>query len=222
MNNKDILLLQEAERKRIAEELHDTTVQDMVHLSQQLEFILLYMDKDVTQAKLEAMVARKQMKQIIDEMRDAIYDLRPVIFDDIGWDAAWLHLKDKLSKNNPEINISFDIDRVDTSDGLTAISIYRIVCEGCQNIVKHAKADKIKIIVKNRNDLIEVQICDNGIGMVQDREDTNHHFGLQFMNERVEALSGSMKIISDMSGTIIKIKIPIERKVNYDDTCYDS
>lgn len=46
MNKKDILLLQESERKRIAEELHDTTVQDMVYLSQQLELVMLYMEKD--------------------------------------------------------------------------------------------------------------------------------------------------------------------------------
>ena len=47
MDKKEILLLQEAERKRIAEELHDTTVQDMVCLSQQLELISLYIDQDL-------------------------------------------------------------------------------------------------------------------------------------------------------------------------------
>ena len=58
MKKKEILLLQEAERKRIAEELHDTTVQDMICLSQQLELIFIYMDRDVIQAKLETAVAR--------------------------------------------------------------------------------------------------------------------------------------------------------------------
>ena len=48
MNKKDILLLQETERKRIAEALHDTTVQDMVHLSQQLELVLLYLEQDTS------------------------------------------------------------------------------------------------------------------------------------------------------------------------------
>ena len=62
MRGKDILRLQETERKRIAEELHDTTVQDMVHLSQQLELVLHYMDSDVAQAKLEAVMAKKQIK----------------------------------------------------------------------------------------------------------------------------------------------------------------
>ena len=65
MNKKDILLLQETERKRIAEALHDTTVQDMVYLSQQLELVLLYLEQDVIQARLEVITARHQIKNII-------------------------------------------------------------------------------------------------------------------------------------------------------------
>ena len=72
MNKKDILLLQESERKRIAEELHDTTVQDMVYLSQQLELVMLYMEKDLTLAKLETITARKQIKHIIGGDRKSV------------------------------------------------------------------------------------------------------------------------------------------------------
>ena len=96
MKKKEILLLQEAERKRIAEELHDTTVQDMICLSQQLELIFIYMDRDVIQAKLETAVARKRIKRVISEMRETIYDLRPMMIDDIGWQASFERLKDKL------------------------------------------------------------------------------------------------------------------------------
>ena len=149
MNKKDILLLQESERKRIAEDLHDTTVQEMVCLSQQLELVLLYMEQDLTLAKLETITARQQIKHIIGDMRDTIYNLRPMILDDFGWMAAWERLKKKLLEEHPELVISFDIDLIDLSDELTAISIYRIICEGCQNIVKHSNADHIEISVKN-------------------------------------------------------------------------
>lgn len=60
MRGKDILRLQEMERKRIAEDLHDTAVQDMVYLSQQLELVLYYMDNDMAQAKLEAVMAKSR------------------------------------------------------------------------------------------------------------------------------------------------------------------
>ncbi|MDE6365260.1 MAG: hypothetical protein K2L86_13540 [Lachnospiraceae bacterium] len=208
MNKKDILFLQEAERKRIAEELHDTTVQDMVYLSQQLELVMLYMEQDLTLAKLETITARKQIKHIIGGMRDTIYNLRPMIFDDIGWMAAWERLKKKLTEEHPKLEIVLDIDMIDTSDGLTAISIYRIVCEGCQNIVKHSKASHIQLSVKEIGNQINIIIYDNGIGMQEYDDCPSNHFGLQFIVERVKALSGKMKILSDRTGTKISIKIP--------------
>ncbi len=210
MNKKDILLLQESERKRIAEELHDTTVQDMVYLSQQLELVMLYMEKDLTLAKLETITARKQIKYIIGGMRDTIYNLRPMIFDDIGWTAAWERLKKKFAEDYPKLEIALDIDMIDTSDGLTAISIYRIVCEGCQNIIKHSKASHIQISVKETGNQIKILIKDDGIGMQEYDQCTSNHFGLQFIVERVKALSGKMKIASDHSGTKISIKIPMK------------
>lgn len=212
MDKREILLLQEAERKRIAGELHDTTVQEMICLSQQLELILLYMDQDLVQAKLEIASAREHAKHMICGMRDTIYDLRPLIMDDIGWNAAFERLQDRLSDKlscvDTNQEIYFDIDAVDTSDNVTAVSIYRIVCEGCQNIVKHSNADKIEVSVKNAENFINVLICDNGAGMDSQETVCTNHFGLQLMNERVEALCGQMKIDSDSAGTSIRIKIP--------------
>lgn len=211
MDKKEILLLQEAERKRIAEELHDTIVQDMIYLSQQLELISLYIDQDVTQAKLETAVTRKQVKRMIGEMRETIYNLRPMMMEDIGWEVSFERLKDKLLDNNSDLNVYFDIDPVDISDGITAVSIYRIVCEGCQNIVKHSNADMIEVSVKNTGDLIKICIRDNGIGMEEVRNVPKDHFGLLLMSERVDALSGRMDVTSDASGTLIAIRIPTGR-----------
>lgn len=205
LERKDILL-QEAERKRIAEELHDTTVQDMVHLSQQLELVLYYIDDDIVQARLEVMSARKHIKNIISSVRDTIYDLRPIVFDNIGWKAAFEHLQNKLLEANLDLNVFFDIDDIDISDGIIGISIYRIVCEGCKNILKHSMAKKIEVSVKKEKKNIMIHIYDDGIGF-EDRLQKNH-FGLQFMHERVQSLSGDMEVISDSKGTKINILIP--------------
>lgn len=217
MDKREMLLLQEAERKRIAGELHDTTVQDMICLSQRLELILLYMDEDLVQTKLEIAAAREHVKHMISGMRDTIYDLRPLIMDDIGWVAAFERLQDRLSGEllcgDARQYIHFDIDAVDTSDGVTAISIYRIVYEGCQNIIKHSKADQIDVSVKNVENYIKVSIRDNGVGMKNRENICTSHFGLQLMNERVDALCGKMKINSDSFGTAIEIKVPIWKKI---------
>lgn len=213
MDKKEILLLQEAERKRIAEELHDTTVQDMVCLSQQLELISLYIDQDLTQAKLETAVTRKQVKRMISEMRETIYNLRPMMMEDVGWKASFERLRDKLLDSNSDLDVHFDIDLVDISDGITAVSIYRIVCEGCHNIMKHSSADMIEVFVKNAGDLIKICIRDNGIGMKEVGNVPKNHFGMQLMSERVDALSGKMEVTSDASGTLIEIRIPTGRGI---------
>jgi two-component system sensor histidine kinase DegS len=211
MEKRDILLMQETERRRIAEELHDTTVQDMIHLSQELELALFYLDKDLTQSRLEIVSSRKQIKNIINGMRETIYDLRPMTFDDIGWDASFTRLKDKLCSSKPEMNVIFDVDNIDISDGVVAISIYRIVYEACRNIIKHSSADNVSISVKQEDNFVKINIDDDGIGFDSDY-DKNTHFGLEFMKERVALLSGEITITADdnnIKGTHIDVSIPL-------------
>lgn len=213
MDKKEIVRLQEAERKRIAEELHDTTIQDLVCLSQQLELIFMYMEQDLTRAKLETVAARQQVKGIIGEMREIIYSLRPMMIDNIGWYILFERLREKLLRSNPNLQIFFDIDMVDCSDGVTAVSIYRIVREACQNAIKHSDAVCIVVSVKNSEELIKISIRDDGAGIDTEKNYYQNHFGLKFMGERVDALSGTMCIVSNASGTRIEIELPAESGV---------
>lgn len=205
MYNKEILRMQETERKRIAEKLHDDTVQDIICLSQKLELAMLYMDKDLVQAKLELALAKKQIRVIMDGVRDTIYDLRPMIMDDIGYDAAFGRLRDMLSEKGYDVH--FDVDNVSMTDGVTALSVYRIVNEACRNIVKHSQAKKVFVFVKYNSDKINITIADDGVGF--NNKKSGKHFGLSFMKERVELLSGEMEIISNERGTSIHIMIPV-------------
>ena len=205
MFNKEILRMQETERKRIAEKLHDDTVQDIVCLSQKLELAMLYMDKDIVQAKLELALAKKQIRVIMDGVRDTIYDLRPMILDDIGYDAAFERLRDILIEKGYDVH--FDVDNVSMTDGVTALSVYRIVNEGCRNIIKHSQAKKVFVFVKHNGDRINITIADDGVGFSSKKG--GKHFGLSFMKERVELLSGEMEIISNERGTSIHIMIPV-------------
>ncbi len=205
MYKKEILRMQEAERKRIAEKLHDDTVQDIVCLSQKLELAMLYMDQDLVQAKLELALAKKQVRLIMDGVRDTIYDLRPMIFDDIGYDAAFERLHDRLNEEGYDVH--FDVDNVSMTDGVTALSVYRIVNEACQNIMKHSKAKKVFVFVKHNSDKINISIADDGVGF--NSRIVGNHFGLSIMKERVELLAGEMEIISNERGTSIHVMIPV-------------
>ena len=205
IDKREILLMQEAERKRIAENLHNTTVQDIVSLSQRLELASLYMDKDPVQSKLELLLAKKRIKTIIEDMRKTIYDLHPITFDDIGYEAAFDRLYHKLKKSVHDIY--FEIDNIPLDDGITAVSVYHIVSEACQNIIKHSYATTASVSVKCGSDKIDVSISDNGVGFCG--EQSENHFGISFMRERVDLLSGDIKMISNAKGTSIHVTIPI-------------
>ena len=75
---------------------------------------------------------------------------------------------------------------------------------------KHSNAKRIDVSVKKDGELIKIRIQDNGTGIEKEKEIPKDHFGLQFMGERVDALSGKMTITSNSSGTEIKITIPTE------------
>ncbi len=208
MNEKiELLVMQETERKRIADDLHDTTVQDLVHLSQQLELATMYLNQDVNQTRLELMSAKKYIKKIIEDMRGTIYDLRPMALDDIGWNAAIDRLKKDL-KEKSDINVIFNMCNIDNIDSIIKITIYRIICEACRNTYKHANAESIIVTMRKDSKYLTLDIVDDGIG-IGEYDDTNH-FGLSMIKEKVDLLSGKLVIITDERGTNINIIIPIE------------
>lgn len=203
---REILYFQESERRRIAEGLHDTTAQELVCLLQQMELANLYMDKDPVQARLEIMTAKKQIRSIIDGIRETIYDLRPVKFDDNGCSAAFRSLVERLSQENMDINVHFEMDDLDMVDETMAISVYRIICEACQNIIKHSHAENMWVRLRTYQDHIRLAIRDDGIGFQKGQE--INHFGMQFIKERVFLMSGRMDIETGCGGTAILIDIP--------------
>ena len=85
---KNIVKHQEIDRQRIANDLHDTSLQTLAHLTHQIELASLYIDKDTVRAKLELAEVNKELREVIDEIRATIFDLRPMTFDDIGLKEA--------------------------------------------------------------------------------------------------------------------------------------
>lgn len=207
MNEKlELIAMQEAERKRIAEDLHDTTVQDLVSLSQQLELATMYLNQDMNQTRLELISAKKNIKKIIDDMRGTIYDLRPMVYDDIGWESSIEKLGNDL-KNKSDVSVVFDICNVDDIDSMIKITIYRIIREACQNVCKHARANRMKVIIRKECSNLILNISDDGVGFGE--YDETNHFGLSMIKERVSLLSGKLSILTNEKGTTIDIVIPI-------------
>ena len=204
-----VIKIQEEDRKRIAGELHDTSLQNLTHLIHKIELSSMYIDTDPIQAKLELSVINKRLKEIIDEIRGTIFDLRPMSFDDLGIKVALERLIDTVNENG-KFEIDYEIEDVSCETNLILVSIYRIVNEALNNIVRHAKAKKIFFRFKNRDGKCIIEIEDDGKGFEENQIDENKHFGVSLIRERVELLNGIVTITSkENSGTKIYVEIPL-------------
>lgn len=216
-----IIDVREKERQRIARELHDSTVQNLTHLIHKIELSSMFIDQDKIRSKLELESCIKILKSSIEEIRETIFNLRPMSFDDLGFRQCIENLIANIKLNYPncdvELNI-FDLDRYDwkiknkKSINLFLVTVYRIIQEAISNIIKHSEADKIVLDVKCVDLNCVIIIKDNGKGFsVEDTLEQNEkHFGLSDMQDRVNLLNGTIDIISECGhGTELKIEIPL-------------
>ena len=210
--NDKIVKVQEQERQRIARDLHDSSVQNLTHLVHKVELCSKYIDQDPIRAKLELVTVSKGIREVIEEMRHTIFDLRPMSFDDIGFEDALSNLKFNLQKET-DIELIFEIrGNFNEDNELILISLFRVIQECCSNSIKHSKAKQIKVIVKKTDNEYVVMVSDNGIGFKKDEMKKNH-FGLSIVEERVALINGSFSIDSKANeGTIITIKIPCKKE----------
>ena len=205
------LNFQEEERKRISRDLHDTALQNLVHLIHQIELCNLYIDEDPIKAKLELSLVSKNLKEIVNDIRDTIFDLRPMTFDDLGLKASFERLLENMNKDNRYVIVS-DIDDVSCENNMTLLYIYRVVQESLNNIVKHAEAEKILFYCKSKDGICIIDIEDDGKGFYEEQDDMKNdkHFGLSLMKERIDLLNGRINISSlEGNGTKIHMEIPI-------------
>lgn len=210
--NLSVLKIQEEDRQRIARDLHDTSLQNLTHLIHKLELAGLYIDEDPIKAKLEIAVIKQNMKSIIQEIRNTIFDLRPMTFDDLGLKAALERLVLVFNENQKyEMNVV--IDDVSCDEQLILVTIYRIVHECFANIKKYADGTKITFHCKEKDNYIVIDVADNGTGFDMNEVESRNtlHFGLSVMKERVKLLGGTIHIISAINtGTRIHIEVPFK------------
>ncbi|MCM1173460.1 MAG: histidine kinase [Blautia sp.] len=207
-NNFSILDIREMERKRIAKDLHDVTLQNLSHLIHKIELGSIYIDQDPVKAKLEFATVEKELRQIINDVRIVIYNMYPVSLEDIG-------LKNTIEKMSSTVckkynfSLESDVDDVSCENKLIQVSILRFIQESYYNAIKHSKGNKLFISLKEHEKTIFLKIKDNGIGFKEEEVNKqDFHFGLSMMKETVSLLNGKININSSENGTAIEIEIP--------------
>lgn len=213
-----ILSIQEKERSRIAKELHDSSLQNLAHLVHSIELGSLFIDQDPVRAKLELTSCSENLKKIINDIRDTIFNLRPMSFDDLGFKQCIDNLIDNFKKQYKEFIFICDIDDISTKSefhekneklNLLLVSIYRVIQEAMINAVKYSEGNKVELSVKENNHILTVKIVDDGKGFYPE-ETADKHFGISIMQERIFLLGGNFEINSKPDqGTRIYFTVPL-------------
>lgn len=213
-----ILNFLEQERQRIARDFHDIVLQDTAHLVHMVELCSLYFDTDPVRAKLELESISNNIKSIIESIRNTIFDLRPMTFDDLGFNELLEEFIFKLQERF-KIKVVSDIDKITDKKDVFLIAIFRIIKECCINALKHSNCNTLWINVYNREEQksIEFVIKDDGCGFdTEDAFNKTNHYGLNFLKDRIDILGGTYNISSKINeGTNIHIIIPIREQEDY-------
>ena len=213
---QSVIMAQESERMRIASDLHDGLAQNLAMLKFNVEASIDKLhtehgDFDLT--LLESIAG--QVKSAVEEVRRISWNLSPTTLDDLGLRHSIEGLCREIELHYPDLQINCSLYADDPNLGeneiprLAVIALFRIVQEGLNNVIKHAEASLIKLVVRKIDDGLELTLADNGVGLTRDYQElwSGEGAGLGFrsMRERVAATGGLLTIESERDqGTTIR------------------
>jgi len=208
---RQLISSQEHERERIAGEMHDGLGQSLAIIKNRA-MISLSKPDDQHHSIEQLREIAEASTGAIDEVHDIIYDLRPIHLDRLGLTGAIEEIAERIAEIN-DLKLSKDIDDIDNIfPKQSENSVYRIVQETLNNVVKHSKATSVELIVKRSATEVRITVKDNGQGFESGQYKGSHSkggFGLLGMGERARLLGGQTIIESAKdAGTTVSIVLP--------------
>lgn len=195
----------ENERKRIAREIHDDTIQSLVLVSHSMERAMGTADAN-TRGYLEK--ARRQVVQTIDGLRQMMVDLRPTILDELGLAAAI----EVLCETHQTLKFSMTGDVYDI-DKAYELAMFRAAQEAIHNAECHAQAQHIAAKLTYSPTAVTLEVTDDGVGFQIPRQlqefSMQGHYGLIGIRERILHLGGQLNLVSQPAvGTRMVVTLP--------------
>jgi signal transduction histidine kinase len=207
-----IVQAQEDERRRLSRELHDSFGQQLTSIRLGIE-TLRYLDNVQLGNRIDVLL---QLIKQLDERTDFfIWKLRPQALDDLGLGSAIANFVEEWSRQFG-ITVNLRIIGLDdmrlSSDAET--NLYRILQETLNNVLKHAQASQVDVILRSHDGFATLIVEDNGIGFdpraVAAVDSIDSGLGLVSMRERVMLVGGTLEIESSVgAGTAVFVRIPI-------------
>jgi PAS domain S-box-containing protein len=206
--------VREQERTGIAQELHDELGQALTALRMDINWIKNH--PETTTAEITTKT--EKMTQLIDDTIKTIQrissNLRPGILDDLGLVTA-IEWQCSEFQRQYGIRCAFIHEGGDLTGEQCATVLFRVVQESLTNVARHARAKKVRVMLKVHKEKTFMTIHDNGKGIPRDRITAHDAFGINCMKQRVTSLGGSFEIEGDSrNGTTVSVAVPCGDRCN--------
>lgn len=200
------------ERNRLARELHDSISQSLFSLDLHAKAVAKYLRQDPDRAEAQLELLRQLARDAVEEMRTLVFDLRPPLLEEGGLALALRQQVELLRKpEGPEFILLIEGNGRLAPD--TELGLLRVAQEALTNAMKHANARRIELRLSQDSTQVTLSVEDDGCGFdARNLSEDIRCLGLRGMRDRMEALNGSLEIVSRSGqGTWVTARLPISR-----------
>jgi two-component system sensor histidine kinase DegS len=207
-----IVEAQEAERSRLAQEVHDGPAQALTNAIFQVEYIERVLDHDGRLARTELRFLRELLRRELGDVRSFISQLRPPLLEHLGLDES---IRDTVDNMAALTGMPIDLDltaKADLLDDTAQTVVLRVAQEALQNVRKHAAATNARVATRIDDDTWLLEVQDDGRGFDPSAVAVHgrRNFGLHFMRERADLIGARFEVRSRPDGgTVVRLAIPL-------------
>ncbi|MDX6647231.1 MAG: hypothetical protein QOK40_2958 [Miltoncostaeaceae bacterium] len=206
---------QEQERRRIAEQIHDGPVQELVGLSLLLDAVVQDLEEArAMKAAEECAYVAGHARSSVRALRQVIFDLHPLALDELGFTAATRSVSERLG--HAGVLVEVDVDAADALPQMQRTVAFRVIQEALANVGRHARATHTRIEAREVEGRMEVLVADDGRGFDPTAAGgglMGGHLGLSAMRQRAALAGGAIRIDSAPgAGTTVRLTLPLSEE----------
>ncbi len=202
---------QEAERQRLSRQMHDGPAQALSNFILQTEIAMRLFDVDPEKARAELGTLKGAATTTFQQVREFIFELRPMMLDDLGFIPTVKRYVDAL-RDQTGMDLSVQVTGAERRlESYLEVMIFRAIQELLGNAIRHSEANQIRVQIDIGDHDVRTSVDDNGKGIEPEILAADNGVGLKIIRERVEMLGGTFHVDSVVNqGTRVTFQVPAE------------
>ncbi len=203
---RQLLTVQEEERRQISRRLHDSVGQSLGSLIVSATLL----ERSAPPEHRERLTEIKRVAtETLQQVRELSHELRPSALDDLGLDAAIRRYAEDLQQVHARVDVDVHVDLGDRLPAEIETTLYRVIQEALTNAARHSGAQSVSVLVAQRNGGVQAIVEDDGSGFEHGELGLGDGVGIHGMRERAELVGGSFEVETSGSGTTVYVEVPL-------------